>query len=356
MKTETPADNAKDAPKGAWRLLALVLAAFVGLDLATLLLPHDPYVRYQQLEDTLHFRSVWAYERMTFDDTPIDIAFIGNSRLAAAISAPTVEDQLRKRLGREVQVANLSLPQEGRNAHYAIVKQLLEHKPEVKLIVLSAIEQMPRVSHPAFSSIAEAGDLVTMPLLVNRDYPSDIAAIPYRQMSLFVQSLAPETFGNHAFDEEKYAGSDLDTTLSFRSLTNWIDRDTIYSAPELRGPARRHVASIAPPILPASLTPFEFAVEYHYTQAIAQLAREHGVQIAFAYLPVFENPEPMRQADLYAQFGPILSATCMANHAEFYSDYGHFNRFGARQVSQEISDILARANITTTLQSAQLSC
>ncbi len=117
----TPEAKLPEAPAPRpWLLLAAVVLSFFGLSAATLALPHDPLVRYQQLAPTLHFRSIWSYERVAMDKTPIDIAIIGNSRLQSAISAPVVQARLSERLGRPVHVVNLSLPQEGRNAHYAM--------------------------------------------------------------------------------------------------------------------------------------------------------------------------------------------------------------------------------------------
>ncbi|MEM9311375.1 MAG: hypothetical protein AAGA34_07995, partial [Pseudomonadota bacterium] len=65
-------------------VVGLTLLAALGL---SLFLPHDRYTRYQQLGDTLHFRSIWAYERIVYDPAPIDIAILGNSRLRAGVSA-----------------------------------------------------------------------------------------------------------------------------------------------------------------------------------------------------------------------------------------------------------------------------
>ena len=209
-----------------WAMLAVVLAGFVGLAFLTTLLPHDRYARYQQLSETLHFRSIWAYERIAFDDTPINVAVIGNSRLQSAVSAPVLSQQLSERLGRSVHVANLSLPQEGRNAHYSVARELFEHQSGVDLIILSAIEAMPRDGHPAFRNIADASDVLTAPAFINRDYGEDLSFIPFRQMSLFIQSLAPGAFGIRSFDENAYFGNDYDTTLSYQSPTQtkyWLE-------------------------------------------------------------------------------------------------------------------------------------
>lgn len=326
-----------------WSMLAVVILGFVGLGLLTTLLPHDPYVRYQQLSQTLHFRSIWGYERIVYDDTPIDVAIIGNSRLQSAVSAPVLQAQLSEQLGRPVRVANLSLPQEGRNAHYSVARNLFEHHPEVQLVLLSAIEAMPRDGHPAFRSIAEAGDVITAPALVNRSYPDDLAFVPFRQISLFVQSMFPEAFGVKAFSADDYYGTDYDTTLSYESPTGGsVDKDSVYSAELLRPFAQERVASITSPVLPEALVSREFAIEHYYTQRIADMARGQGAEVMFLYMPIFENPEALREEPFYRDMGDVLTAECFASEAGLFSDYGHLNTVGAHQLSRMLGDTLAR--------------
>jgi hypothetical protein len=235
------------------------------------------------------------------------------------------------------------MPQEGRNAHFAIAQQLFRHHPEVKLVLLSAIEAMPRESHPAFRNIAEADTIVTAPILINRSYVDDLAFVPFRQMSLFVQSRFPQAFGIRRFDPKGYYGTDFDTTQSFVSPTAGFVYRENGSTAEVLGPvARERVASITPAVLPSSLAPAEFAVEDHYTRAIADLAKANGTAIGFIYLPIYNNPEPLRQGGFYRALGPVLSAPCVAQRAEGYVDYGHVTRAGAHALSARLADTLAR--------------
>lgn len=350
---ELPMQDA-ESPR-AWLLMAVVMLSFLGLSFVTLALPHDPMVRYQQLAQTLHFRSIWSYERVAFDETPIDIAIIGNSRLQSAISAPVLQARLTELLGRPVHVANLSLPQEGRNAHYAMAKQLFTHHPEVKLVLLSAIEDMPRDGHPAFRNIADAEDILAAPALINRNFGEDMAFVPYRQMSLFVQSLWPETFGVGRYDGAEYVGPDYDTTLSYVSPTRgFIDKDVVNSAEELRPAARARAKSITPAVLPAAFAAQEYPIEYHYTRAIADMARANGTATGFLYLPIFEFPEPLRQEPFYRALGPVLTAHCLATRPEVFSDYGHLNGAGAHEVSAMLGDTLAKLGWLTGKRDASI--
>lgn len=330
----------------AWPLLGLLALAFVAFNAAVLALPHDPYIRYQQLLPTIQFRSVWGYERTVFDKTPIDIAIIGNSRLEAGVSAPALSAQLAERLGHPVRVANLSMPQEGRNTHFVIAKRLLEHHPEVKLIILSAIEQMPREGHPAFRNIADTGDVLRAPVIFNTAYFSDLAYLPWRQLSLFVRTRFPRFFGDRSFADSDYVGDGYDSTTSFTTPTgNYVDRDSIVPERELRAPADRRAASITPPLLPAALASREFAIDTSYTEQIVALARRNGTKVAFLYLPIFAHPMPVQQQGYYTGLGPLLPALHLSSHPDWYSDYGHLNRRGSAALSRWLGDRLVEQGL-----------
>src|ERR1700679_2446419 len=88
----------------AWGMLAFFAIVLALLFAATLLLPHDRYIRYQQLTDSDLFRTRWVYERIHFDKTPIDVAIVGSSRVEAAINASVLEMELTEKLGRRIHV------------------------------------------------------------------------------------------------------------------------------------------------------------------------------------------------------------------------------------------------------------
>jgi len=110
-------------------LLALLAICFLSWCVITYLLPHDRYVRYQQLTGSDLFRTRWVYERIHYDKTPIDVAIIGSSRLETSVSAPVLEKELSEKFGRPIHVANLAIPEEGRNLHYIVARELLENHP-----------------------------------------------------------------------------------------------------------------------------------------------------------------------------------------------------------------------------------
>ena len=344
MAQPTDTVNATLAPFPARRgLLALFVLTFLACCVGAVLLPHDRYIRYQQFGGTAMLPLGWVYDRLHYDRTPIDIAIIGASRTEVGISAPQVESILAAKLGRPVHVANLSLPQDGRNLHYEMTKELLATHPEVKLIVYSLIEHASRTGHPAFRDVADTGDVLRAPMLLNPKYFDNVVYQPYRQLSLFLQTRLPGLFGVHrSFDPRRYTGAEHDATLSHWSVHgNWVDRDTIHTAVELAKAAEGKVARRNPIFLPSRLREYEYVVERHYTRATIALARAHHVQTGFLYLPVYAHDQPIADLNFYRARGFILNAGVVAHDASNYSDYAHLNRNGSTKMSRWLAGWLA---------------
>jgi len=344
--TSPPEPENRAAPVG--RLFLTIFATAIVLCAAALALPHNPYIRFQQLAKTIQFGSQWIYERVDLDPAPIDVVIVGNSRLGAGVSGPQLQAALRQKTGdATLRVANVSMPQEGRNIHYVIVKRLLERHPEVKLIVLSAIEQMPRDGHPAFRDLADTGDVLGAPILINRDYANDVGILPYRQMSLFVQTRWPGLFGDVTrLDPRLYRGTDFDQSATFRLPDGKIvDRDTIQDRARLAATASERLRSITRPLLPASAADYEFAIERSYTRRIAAMARARGVSVMFLYLPIYTDREKMGDLDFYQEIGPVLRPDFLDGDYRLYSDYAHLNRYGTAKATAWLADqIVALGN------------
>jgi len=324
-------------------LIVLMLGVAAALCAAVTLLPHDAYVRYQQLRDTIQFHAQWNYERMALDPTPIDVAIIGNSRMEAGVSAPELQALLRAQGAPDVHVANLAMPMEGRNIHYVIVKRLLEKHPEVKTLIVSVVEQQPRTGHPAFRYLADAADVASAPMFVNMDYAGDLATLPYRQMSLWAQSLAPAAFGDTRTLSEAYEGADRDTTLTFKLPDGRIvDRDRIIPLPKITADAEAVINSGRGQMLPESMSDTEYAIERSYTRRIAELAEAHGARIVFLRLPIYSDSRPIANEAYYRKFGRVLSADFLAADHTLYSDYGHLNRRGVKALLPWLAAELAK--------------
>ena len=68
------------------------------------------------------------------------------------------------------------------------------------------------------------------------------------------------------------------------------------------------------------------------------MARAKGVAVAFLYLPVYRDPEPLRDRAFYDRLGPTLWPRFVDGDYRLYSDYGHLNVHGSRLVSRWLAD------------------
>ncbi|WP_010545410.1 hypothetical protein [Sphingomonas elodea] len=323
MASSTPSLH---AGRKTWLILAIAL----GFAVLASLLPENPYQRWQLLGGTIHARARWIYERVHEDPTPIDVAFVGPSRVEAGVSAPRLAASLAAR-GLPAHVVNFSLPETGRNINAMIVDEMLSTK-RPKLLVIGVFEKPSRFGHSAFKYIAPRAMLANPGYFGNINYLSDLAYVPYRSMKLFAADLFPQALGlDKSFDPATYRGSVVETTGDVRLPDGRIKNG---SKPGTLAELRRGVAKLErgtnPPILGPGLADVEFGDERHFIRHIAAAAQRRGVKIVFLALPYYTGPTTLQEADLYRRYGEIWNAGFLSNHPELYSDYAHLDSHGAQ--------------------------
>jgi hypothetical protein len=320
--------------KRAWILLALLALCFSLYCVLSYFLPHDRYIRYQQMPDSDLFRSRWVYERIHYDKTPIDVAIIGSSRLETSVSAPILEKELSEKFGRPIHVANLAIPLEGRNLHFLVARELMEYHPETRIILLSVVERAD-LSHPAFRYFADPIDLLRAPLLLNHYYFIDAAFLPYRQMSYFVQTYLPAWFGESLAFRKDYAGTNFDTTYSFYLPSGkLVDRYYVMPRDKLDAGSGRIMTGLGGAWHPPSRWhALNNPLEEEYTKRIVDVAQKHGVEIIFVRLPFYKSPPHMYDEAFYHGLGPLLDAQGLTSDPRDFEDEGHFNRSGTDLVT-----------------------
>jgi len=331
-------------PLRAFRKILFVLGVAFACGVVASLLPQNPYQRWQLLDGTIHANARWIYERNHFDPTPIDVAFIGPSRMGAAVNAPRLGGALSA-LGAPSNVVNFSLPEGGRNVNLAVAEQMFAAKTP-KLLVLGVIEKPTRFGHSTFKYLADASEIVDPGYLGDVNYFSDLIYLPFRQMRLFAADWLPGGLGlAQAFDPARYRGSSIDTTGSIVLPDGRIKNgETPASEAELIRGVRKLEAGAHPPILPASLADLEFGDERHYIREIVELAEKSGTKVAFLFLPYYAGPsrlEDVQERTFYERFGPVLDAGFLAPHAELYADYGHLTRGGAENLTDWLAKPIA---------------
>lgn len=309
-------------------ILGVALLAAIG----ACLLPGSAYQRWQLLDGTIHARARWIYERIHFDPTPIDVAFVGPSRVGAGIDAPRLAQALATK-GLPAHVVNFSLPEEGRNINYAIVEEMLTTK-RPKLLVVGVIEKPSRFGHPAYKYIARPGLILDPGYFGNISYFGDLIYLPFRQIRLFAAELAPGMAGlTRDFDPKRYLGSSIDTTGDI-VLPGGKIKDGVHPASlaELHRGVHKLEASQHPPLFP-QYADVEFGDERHYVRMIGDLARAKGVPVAFVFIPYYTGPSTAQELPLYQHYGPVWNAGYLAPHAEWYADYGHLTHTGAEHLT-----------------------
>jgi hypothetical protein len=317
-------------PLRAFRKTMTVLAVAVACSVVASAMPEDPYQRWQLLDGTIHENARWIYERCRFDPTPIDVAFLGPSRMKAGVNAPQLSQALAAR-GLTSNVVNFSLPETGRNINLAIAEELFAYK-QPKLLILGVIEKPSRFGHSAFKYVADRRLILDPGYLSDLDYLSDLIYLPFRQMRLFVANLLPGGLGlAKEFNPAHYKGPSIDTTGSVVLPDGRVkDGENPASAAERARGVAKLEADMHPPILPDSLASLEFGDERHNITQIADLARKHGSRVAFLFLPYYTGPSTLQGAQFYDQYGPTLNAAFLAPHSDWFADYGHLTRQGAR--------------------------
>jgi hypothetical protein len=325
--------------------LFALAAAMLAVAGAAILLPHDRYYRYQGHDSGTTRKADWIFERLHFDPTPVDVALIGTSRTAGGLSEAVIEAEYCRRAGRRIHVANLGLPETGRNLQYEIAKEALRTKgPE--LIVVEINEFETRKPHRSFIVLADAADVIAAPALVNVNFLADIVRLPGRQAELFLQTIFRAPPVRRAFDPEAYQGPHFDRTGSLVLLDGRVvDKDVRPPRAALDAQHERRVAEAAPArILAGPLHALEFRFSRRYLRAIEVAAGRSGARAAYAYLPAYRAPAPPKSLldDLdIAEITFDLGGEAAGN-PDLWFDATHWNAEGARIASERFGVMLAR--------------
>jgi len=322
---------------------SVTLAFLLGLTL----LPHSRYIRFQQtaVESLQLLRVKWIYQRIHFDPTPIDVAFIGTSHTQSSIDAELVEAAAHEH-GHDWHVVNFAVPWLGRDLHYLIARELLENRRVSKLVV-EVQESEPRAPHPAFLSLAELGDVVATPAIVNVNYLDNFARLPLRQASLFVRTLAPSLFGLESdFDPAHYEGLYWNDTYRPHGFNE--ARTAVHTAEHFAHPVSKLWAmfeskqSLGRRLnLPGLRHSLPYRYNLLYLERLLALAQEKGVEIVFYFVPFFTGPKAPADQAVLSGYGPILSPQAVLNDPGSWQNEDHLNVFGARDASRWMGRKLA---------------
>jgi len=323
------------------RLFLAGLAAMAATLGAMVALPHSAYIRWQSTQTEAYARLGWIYERIHADPTPIDIAFIGTSHTMNGINGPLLQQTLAAH-GRCLKVANLAIPQYGRNLHWAIAQELFAAR-RPRLLVLEIMENESRKAHPLFYRVASTQDLVTAPVIGNQNYLADLIRLPWRQTVLAAQSLAPAEFGlKPRWTPALYDGSDVDNTtvINVNAQTLTPPRTRTLPPNQLQRQAAAKMAEKNLHMLPRRFAAQEYALPNHYVGDILAMANKAGTPVLLLYLPGYGRPAQPFDMRLYGG-KPMLTVNDLLAKTGNWYDVEHLNATGAAQVSQAVAAAIA---------------
>lgn len=325
------------------RKFACLIGVAFGVAALACLLPERPYERWQLLDGTIHGRSRWIYERTHFDPRPIDVMFVGPSRIARAIDPLQLQAQLSAP-GHPIHVVNFALPEGGRNINDVIVEEALTTKTP-KLIVIGVIEKPSRFGHSAFKYIAPRSLVISPGYLANAHYLGDLVYLPFRQLQLFAGYVAPQTVGlTDHFDPAHYDPDPANPTSVLNPDGSVAEDWTKAASPaELQRGIHKLEAGMTPPILPASLADVEFGDDRHYIRRIVAAAQRKGVKVAFLFIPYCTGPSTVQEETFYRQYGPVWNAGFISSRPDLYADYGHLTVAGGEALTTWITPMVAAA-------------
>lgn len=329
-------------------LLGVAAAIAAALLVLVSLLPHDPYVRFQQLShESVHYQRVkWIYERIHFDQQPIDIAFIGTSHTQSGVNSAIVEAALAAQ-GDQRRVVNFAVPHLGRDLEYLVARELLESR-HLDTLVVEVQQVESRSPHPGFQRLATVADIVSAPLFINTGEVDNLARLPMRQLELFAKTERPDWFGIQAgFLPEKYEGAHFDDTYRLHGMDKprtevhlraYFDKELINIRADMaeKRATAAHYAKLGP------LDNALYRYNDIYLDKLVALAQRHSVKLVFMYLPFLgASPTPERQA-WFAQQGQVIVPLAVIGDEKLWLNADHLNFDGAKALSAWLGETLRR--------------
>jgi hypothetical protein len=322
--------------------LAVALLVAVGSFIALAFTEDDPYTRYKAVGTTDYIKAGWIYERLHFDPTPVDVAFIGSSRTMQGINSTEVEKALNTATGEKYHVVNLGLPKLGRDAPFLVGRMLAEtKKPKIVLVEVDYLNI--RNGTPIYPQLATFDDLLHAPQ-PDMDFFYDLVSIPARHGRLLWQTL---TSGKTTFDPASYRGAHWDDDYQ----TTGADGRT--SQPRLESMEKDQLHREAVQWVSQQQSKFrqydswawvEFYYNERYEQRLLELLQRSGVKIVLLYLSAIgsaDRPAHFERLSAYGEFWPIPPE--LTGDSTLWFNPTHMNYDGAQRFSAWLAGKLATA-------------
>lgn len=294
-------------------LFALPLVAVAALLYAA---HDDKRSAYHSLGDVCGDRGRFIHDRLLLNPRPVDVLFVGTSKMINALDDRRIEAILREDYGRPINVVNVGYCQMGRNLHYVILKDTLRARA-VRHVVLGVPAREPRASHHVFAYLADAEDILAPAVLGNGYFVRDVFLGLAARIERFRRAWLSPAPAEPAMDTRVHGFGASDIIASDEELQK-EKRRRLHEHERRRG---RWGFSLSYPV--------------HYVEAIAQLCRQHGARLHFLYLPRYGEPWGVVEAsDVYGRHGDLLFPPREPfEDKACWADGTHFNAGGSDRIT-----------------------
>ena len=286
--------------------ILLILSSIVGL---IILWPVSKSSMFYGLEHDCSGQAQWMYDRMFYNPSDVDLAFIGSSRTMNGIN-----DQLIEQESRNLKVLNFGYCRYGRNLDYVLIRELIRSKGPER-IVLELRESDNPYSHPVFPYLASNIDLISSYPFFNKDLFSDYSMFFQYRLQLI---------------QEEIWGTDTLRDADLRDFGMYHNTDT--AAPEELAQVLAKEEAFQPSEWKRA---FDMVYPTHYINRISRLCEKHHVELIYLYLPAYgsEDKTPYQLKELQAQQRVLIPPPDILNDPNLWQDPIHMNRAGADRLS-----------------------
>jgi hypothetical protein len=328
-------ENAAIAPANARSNRLKTIIAFAAGFAATIaiiaFLPTSRDARYAALGGDAR-QLTRVYGRVTADPKPIDVAFLGSSRTMTGVDDKGVETGLAA-AGLPLSVANLAVPDPGRDLELILAKLLVTYKSP-KLIVIELDQYEVPYGHRLVPYVGDLADIFCCKEYLN-----------YAVAGSLLHYLRTQLWGAWAM----VATSSQDTPLA-SSTYNWMPWAGGWDETQernlrilqnqdngVRGALKLRYIRWA--------TPFGLDA----IRRIAELAGERGTKVAFLYVPTLYNiiaHDGFENSEFYRSLGTVMSVPeSIAVKDRYWHDAVHLNPAGAERLIPDLVEDIAHLGI-----------
>ena len=306
------------------KTLAFILGLLI-IAIVILLVPIDKKYQYAFVKNVCSLKSNYIYHRIYEDTLPVDVVFLGSSHTMCGINDSIVQSVLEAQ-GRHLQVSNLGFCRLGRDLEYAIFKDLLRRK-KPKLLVLEVRQEEPELSHPDFGSIADIGDVLNPPLIINQSYFGDLTGAFTVRLN-YIRDVLFQNDINAPYEAPH---------LAFLQKNIVADTSVLYTG--VRHRWERYYSHTRPAWGDRIMTSYPKS----YVKMMMDMAKANNIKVVMLYIPNFGYPyHKPKELNYYRQITDvILMPDSFLDNEKNWMEDEHLNRSAADILSDSVGHYIA---------------